>query len=127
MRLALDADRYVDLCRDDIEVADNLEQASEVLIPFIVLGELRAGFSAGNRQRTNEQTLARFLNRPGVSPLFADQQTTNYYASIYRQLRTQGTPVPTNDMWLAALVAQHDLVLYTRDRHFDHLPQLRRL
>jgi predicted nucleic acid-binding protein len=40
------------------------------------------------------------------------------------QLRRQGTPIPTNDLWIAALVLQHDLVLCARDRHFDHLPQI---
>lgn len=40
------------------------------------------------------------------------------------ELRTQGTPIPTNDLWIAALVVEHGLTLYTRDRHFEHLPQL---
>jgi predicted nucleic acid-binding protein len=56
--------------------------------------------------------------------LFADDQTTHHYASVFRQLRKQGTPVPTNDMWLAALVLQHNLALHARDKHFDHLPQI---
>jgi predicted nucleic acid-binding protein len=64
--------------------------------------------------------------KPGVQLLYADEQTTHHYASVYRQLREQGTPIPTNDMWVAALVLQHDLVLFARDRHFDHLPQLLR-
>ncbi|MGH7464645.1 MAG: hypothetical protein ACREK1_05675, partial [Longimicrobiales bacterium] len=65
--------------------------------------------------------------KEGVSVMFADEQTTRQYASVYRQLRTQGTPIPTNDMWIAALVLQHDLALYARDQHFDHLPQLVRM
>jgi len=52
---------------------------------------------------------------------------TNRYASLYRQLRRQGTPIPTNDLWIAALVVQHGLALYARDRHFDELPQLDRV
>lgn len=72
-------------------------------------------------------TIQRFLAKPGVSILFADDQTTQHYASIYRQLRKQGTPMPMNDMWLAALVIQHNLALHARDRHFDHPPQLRRI
>ena len=70
--------------------------------------------------------MSRFLRRPGVSALFADDRTTRHYAAVFRQLRSQGTPIPINDMWIAALVLQHDLVLHDRDRHFDHLPQLRR-
>ncbi len=49
---------------------------------------------------------------------------TNRYTDLFRQLRRQGTPIPTNDLWIAALVLQHDLVLCARDRHFDHLPQI---
>jgi tRNA(fMet)-specific endonuclease VapC len=62
--------------------------------------------------------------RAGVHSLFADEQTTYHYAAVYRQLRKQGTPIPTNDMWTAALVVQHNLVLCHRDRHFDNLPQI---
>ena len=58
--------------------------------------------------------------------LFADEQTTFHYARIFRQLREQGTPIPTNDIWIAALVQQHDLLLCSRDAHFDVLPQLGR-
>ncbi len=64
-------------------------------------------------------------SRPrGVSVLFSDEQTAHHYAAVFRQLRRQGTPIPTNDLWIAALVLQHDLVLHARDRHFDRLPQL---
>ena len=56
--------------------------------------------------------------------LFADDQTTHHYAAVFSQLRKQGTPIPTNDMWLAALVLQHNLVLHARDKHFAHLPQI---
>jgi len=65
--------------------------------------------------------------RPGVGVLYADEQTTHHYASIFRQLRKQGTPIPTNDMWIAALVLQHSFVLCARDAHFEALPQLPRV
>jgi predicted nucleic acid-binding protein len=68
--------------------------------------------------------LRQFLLKPGVRVLYADDSTTQQYALVYRQLRAQGTPIPTNDMWVAALVLQHNLVLFARDRHFDHLPQI---
>jgi len=59
--------------------------------------------------------------------LYADEQTTHHYAAVYRQLRKQGTPIPTNDMWIAALVLQHSLLLFARETHFDVLPQLTRV
>ena len=127
MRLALDTNRYTDLCRGNAEVVETMEGADEIWLPFVVLGELRAGFAVSTQGPRNEATLRRFLLKPGVDVLYADEQTIHHYASVYRQLRKQGTPMPTNDMWVAALVLQHSLTLYARDGHFDALPQLTRV
>ena len=127
MRLALDTNRYTDLCRGHVSVVKTVELADEVWLPFIVLAELRAGFAVGTQGPRNEAVLRRFLLKPGVGVLYADEQTTHHYGSVYRQLRKQGTPIPTNDMWIAALVLQHSLVLCARDAHFDALPQLPRV
>ena len=127
MRLALDTNRYTDLCRGDVHVVQAIESADEVWLPFIVVGELRAGFAVGTQGPRNEEVLSRFLMKPGVDVLYADEQSTYHYATVYRQLRKQGTPIPTNDMWIAALVVQHSLVLFDRDAHFDALPQLNRV
>jgi tRNA(fMet)-specific endonuclease VapC len=126
LRLALDTNRYTDLCRGIVDIVRLVERADAVFLPFVVLAELRAGFSLGKRGAENERTLRRFLMKPGVGVIFADEQTTHHYATVFRQLRRQGTPIPTNDLWIAALVLQHDLLLCARDRHFDHLPQITR-
>ena len=127
MRVAVDTNRYVDLCKGVVETVEVLETADVMVLPFVVLAELRAGFLLGRRQVENERALHGLLLKDGVDVLYADDQTTHHYASVYRQLRKQGTPIPTNDMWLAALVLQHNLALHARDRHFDHLPQLVRV
>jgi tRNA(fMet)-specific endonuclease VapC len=127
MRVAVDTNRYVDLCKGGAETVQVLEAADAVMLPFVVLGELRAGFALGRRHAENERVLRTLLLKDGVHVLFADEQTTHHYAAVFRQLRKQGTPIPTNDMWLAALVLQHNLALHARDRHFDHLPQLVRV
>ena len=127
MRVALDTNRYVDLCKGVAETIALLEEAETIALPFVVLAELRAGFAHGRRQAENERILRRFLLKNGVGVLFADDQTPHHYASVFRQLRRQGTPIPTNDMWLAALVLQHNVALHARDKHFDHLPQIVRV
>jgi tRNA(fMet)-specific endonuclease VapC len=71
--------------------------------------------------------LQRFLGKSGVAVLMPTEATIQCYASLYRQLREQGTPIPTHDIWIAALVVEHGLTLYSRDTHFDHLPQLDRV
>lgn len=127
MRVAIDTNRYRDFCEGRPEAVECFQTASRICVPFPVLAELRAGFECGTLARRNESALTRFLNSPRVALLFADEQTTFHYARFLRQLRDQGTPIPTNDIWIAALVRQHDLLLYSRDSHFDALPQLARL
>jgi tRNA(fMet)-specific endonuclease VapC len=125
--LALDTNRYRDLCRGNARAVKIVEAADAIWLPFVVVGELQAGFAAGSQGPRNEAVLRRFFLKPGVGILYADEQTTYHYVSVYRRLRKQGTPIPTNDMWIAALVLQHSLSLYDRDRHFDALPQLLRV
>ena len=126
MRLALDTNAYVDLCKGAEATRNLVVTADAVFLPFAVVAELRAGFAMGRRSAENERTLRRFLLKPGVGVLYPDDQRSHHYASAFRQLRHQGTPVPTNDLWIAALVLQHNLVLHSRDRRFDHLPQILR-
>jgi tRNA(fMet)-specific endonuclease VapC len=127
MRLALDTNRYVDFCRGERQALDRLREAERIYLPFVALAELRAGFLCGTQSRRNERVLTRFLNSPRVRVLYADEQTTHHYARLFQQLRQQATPIPTNDIWIAALAIQHDLPLFARDSHFDHLPQLARI
>jgi tRNA(fMet)-specific endonuclease VapC len=124
VRLALDTNRYTDLCKGVDETVRLVSTADAVLLPFVVVAELRAGFAFGTRSAQNEKVLRRFLLKEGVSVIYADDQTTHHYAAAFRQLRHQGTPIPTNDLWIAALVLQHNLRLHARDRHFEHLPQI---
>jgi tRNA(fMet)-specific endonuclease VapC len=124
MKLALDTNRYSDFCKGERQVIDLLEEADRVHLPFVVLAELRAGFALGARGTENEDVLQRFLAKPGVEALYATEDTTHVYAGLYRQLRRQGTPIPSNDLWIAALVLEHNLSLCSRDRHFRELPQL---
>ena len=124
MRIAIDTNRYRDLCDGKREVVERLETAEAIFMPFVVLAELRAGFAAGTKGQANERVLHRFLAQPGVEVVHTSDATTRCYATLYRQLRTQGTPIPTNDLWIAALVIEHDLALYSRDEHFQALPQL---
>jgi tRNA(fMet)-specific endonuclease VapC len=127
MQIALDTNRYVDFSRNLAEAIEPIQRADRIFLPFVVVAELRAGFLGGGRARQNEARLVEFLDSPRVDVLLADETTTHHYARLVVQLRKQGTPIPTNDIWIAALVVQHDLQLFARDRHFDALPQLARL
>src|SRR5262249_35763981 len=127
MKVAIDTNRYVDFARGDAEVVDRMRRLSRIYVPFVVLAELRAGFLCGTRSERNESNLTRFLASPRVEVVQPDEQTTHQYARLFRQLRAQRTPIPTNDLWTAALAVQHGFHLYARDRHFDNVPQIPRL
>jgi predicted nucleic acid-binding protein len=127
VRIALDTNCYCDAARSDERVMGLLRRAEEVYLPFVVLAELRAGFRGGNQAGPNEANLSQFLDSPRVHVLYADDQTTHHYARLYAQLRARRTPVPTNDLWIAALVLQHDLMLVTRDEHFSRIPEIARI
>lgn len=127
MRVLIDTNRYRDFCEGDPIAVEVFRSAYEIHIPLIVVAELRAGFAVGTRSRKNEETLRRFLHRGRVVVTVPDLDTTHHYAQLFRQLRSQGTPIPTNDIWIAALAIQNELVLFTRDEHFEHLPQLPRI
>lgn len=127
MRIAIDSNRYTDFRRGVPEVVEAVESAAEIHVPLIVVAEQRAGFAHGTAREKNERILTKFLNNPGVFVVAPDDQTTFFYADLYAYLRKKGRPIPTNDLWIAALVVQHGLVLLDRDTDFDALPQLARL
>jgi tRNA(fMet)-specific endonuclease VapC len=127
VRLAIDTNRYIDLARGEASAMEAVEFAEEVWLPFVVVGELRAGFAAGTREASNEAMLRRFLFESCKGVLYADEQTTHHYANLNRQLRKQGTPIPANNIWIAALVLRHSLQLLSRDAHFEALAQIVRV
>jgi tRNA(fMet)-specific endonuclease VapC len=126
VRVALDTNRLTDLFQGDAALADRLGECDEVWIPLMVLAEIQAGFYGGSQQHRNEVLLRSFLIQPTVHILLPARDTAEYYARLFVQLRRAGTPIPDNDLWIAALVLQHDLVLITRDQHFERVPQLLR-
>ena len=127
MKVAIDTNTYVDFTRGGPDAVARLRAADLIVVPFVVLAELRAGFACGRYAERNERDLTVFLSSPRVEVAYPDEATTHQYARLFAQLRRQGTPIPTNDIWIAAVAVQHDLYLYARDRHFDHLAQLARV
>ena len=126
MRVALDTNRLTDLFRGDAALAERLGLCDEVWIPLVVLAEIKAGFLGGTERHRNEILLRKLLSKTTVGVLLPDRETAEHYARLFVQLKRAGTPVPDNDLWIAALALQHDLLLITRDKHFKNIPQLPR-
>ena len=127
MNVLLDTNFYTAFCKGDEQAVRVIQQARKIFLPFVVLAELRAGFLCGTKARKNERTLTLFLNSVRVEVLYPDESTTHQFAAVFAQLRLLGKPIPPNDIWVAALAVQHDLILCSRDKHFDLLPQLARV
>jgi len=124
IRVALDTNRLTDLFKGDVALAEWLGTCDEVWIPLFVLAEIKAGFYGGTEQHRNEILLHNLLVKSTVAVLMPGRGTAEHYARLFVQLKRAGTPVPDNDLWIAALALEHDLLLVTRDRHFRSIPQL---
>ncbi|MBU0673304.1 MAG: type II toxin-antitoxin system VapC family toxin [Proteobacteria bacterium] len=123
-RILIDTNIYSNALRGNNEVVAVLQRASLIGISAISIGELYSGFLAGTREKTNREELDQFLDSPRVVIYPADESTAEYYSSTLNQLKSQGTPIPTNDIWIAATAFQHGLQLYTLDNHFHHIKGL---
>ena len=102
-----------------------LRKAAQVAIPVIVLGEYRYGIAYSRDRKQYEEWLTAYLSRFRI--LDVDEETTIFYRDVRTELKRAGTPIPSNDVWIAALCRQHRLPLLSRDRHFDAVPGIRRL
>jgi predicted nucleic acid-binding protein len=122
--VALDTNVYSGFMRGLPAALQALRAADEIHLPLIVLGELLAGFAAGARAQKNRDELGRFMASPRVFVLEPDERTARHYGDIFAALRAAGRPIPTNDLWIAALARQHRLALLTFDSHFSAIPRL---
>lgn len=123
-RILLDTSGYSAFKRDHSEVLRQIQEASEIYLNPVVLGELRAGFLKGSRLERNLAELDEFLAGPRVRVVVMDEDTASRYAAILRFLQDHGTPIPTNDIWIAASAMQHGLTVVTTDGHFRRIPQI---
>lgn len=120
----LDTSAYSAFLRGHEELKLALQRADRIVLTPIVLGELGAGFRAGARRQKNEAELRRFLSSPRVDVVAVDPDTAERYAVILHGLRAAGTPIPTNDIWIAASAMQHGLRVLTTDVHYTRIPQI---
>ena len=123
--MILDTNGLSALAQGEQSLEPVLRKAAQVAIPVIVLGEYRYGISQSRDRSHYEQWLSEYL--PKFRILDIDERTTMSYAAIRTELKRAGTPIPSNDIWIAALCRQHSLPIVSRDRHFDAVPALKRL
>ncbi len=121
-KILLDTNIVSALLKGEKSIADNIDQADDVYIPVIVIGELYYGAEYSTQVSKN---IASVLNISKIyDVLVADTETARIYGSIKANLRKQGTPIPENDIWIAAFSKQYQLTLITRDKHFQNVSGL---
>lgn len=123
-RILLDTSAYSAYTGGHPDLQEPVRHASAVHLSVVVVGELLAAFLKGGHRRQNETRLRDFTSEPRVRVFPLDDETAVRYAAIRDYLRRQGTPVPVNDVWIAATAAQHGLRLLTLDSHFLQIPQV---
>ncbi len=124
MKVCLDTNAYSRLMLGHVPLKDLLESVDEILVPVTVLGELYAGFELGSRRQANCEQLAMFLSQPGVDRAVVDDGVAERYGSLVSQLSRAGTPIPTNDIWIAAAAMECGARLVSYDAHFASVPGL---
>jgi predicted nucleic acid-binding protein len=120
----LDTSAYSAFMRGHATVRQTIKTAEGLSLTPVVLGELHAGFRRGAHRVKNEHELATFLDSPRVTVLPVVAETARRYAAIVDGLRRAGTPIPTNDIWIAASAMEHGLTVVTLDRHYASVPQI---
>ncbi len=124
MRCCLDTSAYSQFKRGDGQVVELIDHADWVGLPTVVMGELWLGFLLGNRFRQNETELAAFVANPSVETLAVDEEVARIYAEIVVDLRKAGTPLPTNDIWVAATAVRAGASVITYDAHFSKIKRV---
>ncbi|MBU1670957.1 MAG: type II toxin-antitoxin system VapC family toxin [Actinobacteria bacterium] len=110
--------------RGNLAVKERMDTADVLELNPVVLGELLAGFMMGTAERVNRELLDRFVASPRAEIVCIDEETGERYAAIFGSLRRAGTPIPTNDIWIAACAMQRGSVLLTADSHFLKVAQI---
>ena len=122
--ILIDTNIYSHALMGTPEVISVLQKAHKIGICSISIGELLSGFKGGTREQENREELHEFLDAPRVNIYSIDENTAEFYADILNRLRKGGQPIPTNDIWIAAVAFQHGLKLLSKDQHFKYVQGL---
>lgn len=122
--ILVDTSAYSSFMRGSEAAVGAIRRAEALVFTPIVLGELKAGFLRSARRVENERELEEILGSRRTRTVQLDEETADRYAVIHADLRRVGTPVPTNDLWIAASAMQHGLRVLTADSHFLKISQI---
>ncbi len=120
-KVLIDTNIYTAFKRNDPDIVTAFQNLDFIGIDITVLAELYAGFKGGSKEKRNRTELEDFMNSSRVYFIVHDRDTADFYAQIFKNLKENGTPIPTNDIWIAASAMQNGLALFTLDNHFSYI------
>ena len=121
--LILDSNAIIDLLDGRGEVSTIMDGFARILIPAVVLGELKAGCPGiTKREAKTRELIEKLLGKPLVSILPVSRGTADFYATVFNYVRSKGTPIPVNDIWIASAALETGGVICTNDHHLLGLP-----
>lgn len=123
-KVLIDTNVYSLAMKGEANVVHLLRKIDQLGFSAISIGELLSGFKAGSRETKNREELSIFLDSPRVVVHSIDEGTADFYASILTTLKAAGTPIPTNDIWIAAVAFQYGYKIFSNDKHFSLIPGL---
>lgn len=123
-QIMLDTSAYSAFLKGNQPIKLSLQRADEIFLNPVILGEIIAGFIMGKSERRNRGILQEFLSSPRVKIVSIDEETSERYGVITGYLRKAGTPIPTNDLWIAASAMQYGFKILTTDKHYLKVPQI---
>lgn len=123
--IVIDTNAYAEFKRGNKTAIEVIQKVKNIIVTPIVIGQLLSGFLLGSKEKNNKLDLKKFLDSKRVITLNIDTVTSEYFAMIYKILRKNGTPIPTNDMWIAALAMQYDFAIFSFDKHFNNLDRIK--
>jgi tRNA(fMet)-specific endonuclease VapC len=126
VRIVLDTSAYSHFRGNHVEVVNRISAADIVYLPTIVLGELEVAFRQGRRTADNRAKLEAFLQEDFVGVLPVTSDVARRYGEIFVELRAAGTPIPVNDIWIAAATIDAGAELITFDSDFGRIARLSR-
>lgn len=122
----IDTNVLIECFQNNQSISEAISLYDRILICPAVLGEFKAGIDVNTRRGKKVKALLdEFLDDPAVAIVPCTDETADYYARIFRTLKDNGTPLPTNDMWIAAAALEHGAAVLSSDGHFSHVPMLK--
>jgi tRNA(fMet)-specific endonuclease VapC len=122
--ILIDTNIYSYALKGDRETVSVLKTMNVIGLSSISIAELLSGFKGGTKEKENRRELEEFLDSPRVRIYGIDEDTAEFYAEILNELRSKGSPIPTNDIWIASVALQRGLPLYSKDLHFRQIQGL---